>query len=564
ELAEADDRRRASVRISAPGVRAGTRHGHPHSDDRGATGAVGESLTLRVRVQVAPCSSIVALFAHFFALRGGTPPALPTQCELPFSAAWALLEHKYNRDNWDEATALYTTDCTPASAHFYQTGWCGGGLATLPLLACGSALSRARALRNLSAIFAHSAAPAGGFFGKCRRDGQWEADHAHNQNHRHARRWHLVRRDADMLYYLQKQVHIINADPALRALVADMAGWHAVLRRGADAFVRRWDTQHQGGHFIDQVTGVILVGGSASAGLAPAGLILAWQHYGTACYRRVAEALARYFYEHFIARGYTTGGPGDACQCPDSESAGALLESFVVLFEVTGAPEWLAMARDAAHHCASWVASYDYEFPATSLFGRRGMRSTGAVFANVQNKHGAPGLCTHSGVSLFKLFRATGDARYLALLRDIAHCIPQCVARDDRPLSDPSGRAMPSGWINERFNTSDWDNNIGGILYGSCWCEIACMLTCAEVPGVYVQSDTGLLCILDHVTGHVRKDADATLLTLTNPTRFAATVAVFIERSDEVQRPLGLDTLRGVRRISLPAGATTHINLAGP
>ena len=38
-----------------------------------------------------------------------------------------------------------------------------------------------------------------------------------------------------------------------------------------------------------------------------------------------------------VQAGVTVGGPGEILKCPDSESAFAMLESFIVLYEVTGA-----------------------------------------------------------------------------------------------------------------------------------------------------------------------------------------------------------------------------------
>ena len=68
--------------------------------------------------------------------------------------------------------------------------------------------------------------------------------------------------------------------------------------------------------------------------------------------------------------------------------------------------------------CSSWVVSYNYRFPAKSEFGRHGMKSVGTVFANLQNKHSAPGICTFSGDSLFKLAQRTGDPLYRELIED--------------------------------------------------------------------------------------------------------------------------------------------------
>ena len=83
-----------------------------------------------------------------------------------------------------------------------------------------------------------------------------------------------------------------------------------------------------------------------------------------------------------------------------------------------------------------------YPFSADSEFGRLRIGSTGTVFANVQNKHSAPGICTHSGEALLRLLRATGDARYLHALAAIVRALPQCLSRGDRTISDPLPRGI--------------------------------------------------------------------------------------------------------------------------
>jgi hypothetical protein len=157
-----------------------------------------------------------------------------------------------------------------------------------------------------------------------------------------------------------------------------------------------------------------------------------------------------------LAWSVTTGGPGDAVLAPDSESLAGLLESLVTLWEITGDGDWLPPASLAARQHSTRAMPYDYAFPAGSEFARLDLRSAGTVFANAQNKHSAPGLCTHSGWALFRLFRATGETGGLRLAARIARTLPQCVSLPERPIHTPDGWALPSGWINERVNTSDW------------------------------------------------------------------------------------------------------------
>src|SRR5262249_24736306 len=160
---------------------------------------------------------------------------------------------------------------------------------------------------------------------------------------------------------------------------------------------------------------------------------------------KVAGEIAGHYVVNFVQKGFSTGGPGEILQCPDSESAFGLLESFVVLYEVTGDSQWLARARDMAHQCMTWCQSYDFQFQAQNMFGKLGYRTAGSVWANVQNKHDAPGICTLSGDSLFKLYRYTGDRRYLELIQEMAHNLPTYTSRADKPIETWDGRVLPPG-----------------------------------------------------------------------------------------------------------------------
>jgi hypothetical protein len=232
-----------------------------------------------------------------------------------------------------------------------------------------------------------------------------------------------------------------------------------------------------------------------------------------------------------------------------------MLESFVTLLEITGDDQWLQPARDLLRQCATWVVSYDYQFPAGTTLANSQARTTGAVFANVQNKCACPGICTLSGDALLRLWRATGDPLALDLLHDIAHGLPQYLSRQDRLLGEP----MHPGWMCERVNLGDWEGaqGIGGNLFGSCWAEVSLMLTTMEIPGLYVQPDTGLFHVFDHILAEtIGHDHDSLILQLSNPTRFDAEVKVLCEASASCARPLELNALLGARTVCIPVGGS--------
>ena len=151
------------------------------------------------------------------------------------------------------------------------------------------------------------------------------------------------------------------------------------------------------------------------------------------------------------------------------------------------------------------------------------------------------------------MWRATGDPLALDLISDIAHGIPQYMSREDRPLN----QIMQPGWICERVNLSDWEgaDAVGGNHFGSTWPEVSLMLTTIEIPGLYVQSDTGFFHAFDHIEVTRIRHAEGRLsLKLSNPTGFDATIKVLCESSAERCLPLKLNALFGVRRICVPAG----------
>jgi len=170
-------------------------------------------------------------------------------------------------------------------------------------------------------------------------------------------------------------------------------------------------------------------------------------------------------------------------------------------------------------------------------------------------EHGAPAICTLSGSSLFKLYRHTGRKLYLEMIQELAHNLPPYLSRSDRPVGE-----IPAGWMNERVQLRDWLEPIGEIFFESTWPEVSNMLTYVDVPGLYVQPDTGFFCAIDHIDVSVceRKGRELTL-TITNPTQFEASVKVMCEDSTEANRILGQNYLVDCPRVGLRAGSSRTV-----
>ena len=358
DLEENDNRTYTSLTLLAPGMREDLRYYGMQlktpSEDKGASFKAGDKVTLRCWICEFDCADIPALFGRYVGFRKWLSPELALKHELPLSAAWDILEEKYNRDNWDGTHGYYRVGVGEGICNNWQLGWIGGGMVTYSMLADGIDLSKERALLNLAFMFIKSAAPSGLLYGVS--DGEHFYGDAFFEPDPH--NMHLIRKNSDVLYFAMKQFSLLEARGE-----EVPPEWLQSARNIADAFVRLWERYGQFGQFIDVVAGDIVVGGSTSASIAPAGLALASKYFDDSKYLDVAVKSAELYYTRDIHAGATGGASGEILQCPDSESAFGLLESYVVLYELTGDRAWIAKAEDAANLCSTWCVSYDYKFP---------------------------------------------------------------------------------------------------------------------------------------------------------------------------------------------------------
>jgi len=557
-VVESDDRARATLTISA------------RARDE-----------IPVRVHVFDCADIPALFERLHALRKDLPGKSALVHERPFSAAFAAHEARVNARWQEKAGALAIGDRATAYST-WQTGWCGGLATTLPLIAAGNKTSRERALATVGFMLDGGQAASGFFHGIS--DGKtWYEDgfaaplptvagatrpaRPQPAPYKQARRWHLVRRTAETLTLLVKQIALVERRPDLREGGASER-WAEPARRAAEALVKLWERHKQLGQFVDIESGELIVGGSTSAGIAPAGLALAAAQLKEPRYLAVAKAIGEHYYDRYVRVGLTCGGPGDALQAPDSESAAALLDSFMTLYEATRDRLWIDRARDAAHLLASWVISYDSPGAGRGC-ADAGVRATGAVFWSAAARRGSPGYVLSSGDALFRLYRATSEVRLLELLREtvqnLGQYLPQAPAGPTTtalvvPATAPADtRAAPCAGA----DSTRWlEARDGGIPADGMFDAIG-LLSYTEVPGIYVRPDTGFLFVFDHVNARIKEKAGGRAkLTIENPTRVAATVRILTETTGAAAEPLRAGAVLDAQTVAVPAGGTVEVSVA--
>ena len=497
------------------------------SDDEGMMLKTGQKLYLTVICKKFAAKDLGGFWAQFHKIRESLERG-EDYCTVPFSRAFEAVKEKCVRMNFDEEGYLRVGADNTSIPSYWQSGWVGGGMNTYPLLMEDEGAARRQALSTLSFIVKHLQKENGWYIpmyakGKSYGDAfSMDGDSVL-----------LVRKDGDLLYFLLKQMFY------LRQHNIPVEGLAESIRAQADAFVRFVKKNGEAGQFLDMDREILLGGGTASGAIIPGALALAYEYYGEGTYLETAEALGMQYRTRCLERGVLNGGPGEICQAPDSESAFALLESYVQLYETTGKEVWLEAAREAFDLAVTWVMSYDFQFPEGSTAQKMGAHTAGTVFANAQNKHSAPGICTLSGNSMLKLYRATGEKRYLEWMRRISHAIPQFVSLEDRRLDTLAGKTLLPGFINERVQTSDWEgrHTVGEFLYGSNWPETSMLLTYVEIPGVYIDLDRDISICSDHVEAEiVEKTEDQVVLSLKNTTPYDAKVTVLAEHGKSVRK----------------------------
>jgi len=510
---------------------------------------------LRVRAVAFECDTVTELVARLFVLRKALADARPRPGAVVFSAAFARHEARAN-ERWSERTGMLALGNRDSAYSTWQHGWCGGFGLSWPLLAAGNAQSHERALHSIAFGLDGGQAPSG-FFHAVSDGRRWYDDGftaplpgraADPEAARGHPRWHLVRRTADTLFYLTKQIAWVDLRRSResRAASGDATSaadprWIKAARRAADALAGLWDRHRQMGQIVDIETGDLIVGGSSAAGLAPAALAAAADLFREPRYLQVARDAGRFFFERFVAAGLTCGGPGDALQCPDSESAAALVESFVTLYEITGDRAWVERARAAAHLFATWVFSYNNP-PAAPGTAPDDIRMVGAVIPDAQNLAGGPGPVLLAGDALLRLYRATGERAFLELLRDTTRQL----GHRWRPPTPPEA----PGPTDLRSQVVPPDGLFDALA----------LLSATQVPGVYAQVDKGFVFAFDAVDARVKEKLPGRLvLALHNPTKDDARVRVLAETSADADRPLPMAAVLDTLAVPVPAGESIDV-----
>lgn len=543
-------------RISAPAVRklaAGFGDFHP-SGDKAADWNAGDEVTLRCRIYVFEAADIPALLTKFMKVRKDISGPSNSRNLLPMSKLLELGTAICSKNFTQEAVGSYYK---PENNNDFQLGWVSGMINTYPMLSLNNEVERKRVSDELDFVVHKLQGKSGYFFGAVKANGTLITEKGHPD---FPEMQAMVRKNADDLFWMVKHLMLFKESGYAGMIHPE---WEAAAQKLAVAFTATWKKHHEFGQYIAPETGEIAVFNSTAGALVPGGLALAAHYFNKPEWLKAAgEAAAFYYHRDVVKQGFTGGDCGDISQDANSESAFGFLESLMALYTYTGDHQWLQMAEVQAALCATWTMSYAPVFPPRSTIGKLQCNMTGAVWASIQNKHAAPGICTASGDDLFKLFRATGNTLYADLIHDIQHAHAEAV---NMPGHITSNYLIGSSM--ERIQASDAEGkeSVGNFIYTrNSWTETNGMLMALELPGIYVVTDKASMYVFDHIEATLlKKNKNDLEIALHNPTAYDANVAVMAETSGEALKPLGYTSFLKWKKVPVKAGQRVKVIIKG-
>ncbi|MFS2186241.1 hypothetical protein ACCC92_06175 [Mucilaginibacter sp. Mucisp84] len=553
-IAENTKQDSCSFSISAPAVRRlAPGFGDFHeSGDKARDWKPGDHVTIAMRLYVFDAGSIPDLLTKFMQVRKDiTGPNSPRNI-LPMSKLLAVGSAICSGNFIHVPAGSYYK---PENNDDFQLGWVSGMMNTYPMLALNNAKERERVAGEIDFVVNKLQGKSGFFYGGIEANGRLLFEKMHPD---FPEGQAMVRKNSDALLWLMKHLLLLKAQGFGNIIKPE---WESAAKKLAEAFTNTWKRYGEFGQYIVPETGEIAVFNSTAGAIAPGGLAIASNYFNHPEWLGVAREAANYYYQRDVVnQGLTGGDCGDISMDANSESAFGFLESLMALYNVTGDKSWLQKAEVEAALCSTWVLSYDPVFPSGSQIAKLNCHMAGAVWASIQNKHSAPGICEASGDYLFKLYRATGNKLYADLIKDIQHAHAEAV---NMPGHYTTNNLIGSSM--ERIQPSDAEGrgSVGNFINTrNSWTETNGMLMAIELPGIYLQTDKGKLLVFDHVAAAVlKKDKKSTTLLVSNNTGYDANVAIFAESSAQAQRPLPYTAFLHWPKVMVKAGQKVQLQI---
>ncbi|MBN9389016.1 MAG: hypothetical protein J0I20_13400 [Chloroflexi bacterium] len=190
-------------------------------------------------------------------------------------------------------------------------------------------------------------------------------------------------------------------------------------------------------------------------------LLEAYQETGEAKYLETARKAFKFYFQNLSENGYTAAGALDT-HCIDKESAIPLLKGSLLLYTITGEPQYLEKAEQAAYYLSTWQWHHTVRYDENTALNKLNYDTFGGTSVSTQHHHQDPYGLVYV-VDLLKLATLTNNPIWKE--RAQALWANGMIGVSDGQL-EVMGKLRPTGsqdegfyhtrWGHWPFNTSQW------------------------------------------------------------------------------------------------------------
>ncbi len=188
----------------------------------------------------------------------------------------------------------------------------------------------------------------------------------------------------------------------------DASKYEKVCKDVAEYYIKYF--AHGGFPQISNPRGEVVTSDGCAGTMLTLGFLVAYKYFGNKEYFERGKEAFDFYYNTFLGNSIAAGGALDT-YCIDKESAGPVLRSALLMYEITGDKAYIDKAKQVAYYLMSWTYYHDVAFPTDSDCAKLGVRTTGGTSVSTAHHHldvwGA-----YYVPDMVKLFELTGNVAF--------------------------------------------------------------------------------------------------------------------------------------------------------
>lgn len=199
----------------------------------------------------------------------------------------------------------------------------------------------------------------------------------------------------------------------------------------------------------------------ATGGFLIPPLLTAYQITGEEKYLQTAKQALNYYMKGLLENGFSAAGALDT-YCIDKESAIPLLRGGIKLYKLSGEPQYLEWAEQAAYYLSSWQWHHTVGYPPGTALNALGYDTFGGTSVSTQHHHQdayaltyVPSLIKLAAITGNHLWKERGQAIWANGMIGVSDGNLMVLGKS-RPVGSQDEGFFHTRWGHPPFSTSEW------------------------------------------------------------------------------------------------------------